>query len=98
MKFNSYSDEEADSALETTLSLIRPTRGRIRTPTSRIAVFAESYSEVWGCGVKRVLRVTLRFFSEFCSGNGILAVRNEICKYNGLGNGIATPHRPQDPL
>ena len=101
MKFNSDSEEEADSALETTMSLIRPTGGRIRTLTSRIAVFVESYSEFWGCGVKKVLRVTLAFFSEFCSGDGILAVRNEICKSNGLGNGIAPPplpHRFQYPL
>ena len=62
MKFNSESEEEADSALETTMSLIRPTGGRIRTLTSRIAVFVESYSEFWGCGMKKVLRVTLGFF------------------------------------
>ena len=36
---------EADSVLETTLSLIRPTRGKIRTLWSRIAGFVESYSE-----------------------------------------------------
>lgn len=62
MKFNSDSEEEADSALETTMSLIRPTGGRIRTLTSRIAVFVESYSEFWGCGAKKMLRVTLGFF------------------------------------
>ena len=30
-------------------------------------------------------------FSEFRCGNGILAVRNGICKLNGPGNGIGTP-------
>ena len=62
LKFNSDSEEEADSALETTLSLIRPTRGRIKTLTSLIAVLVESYSEFWGFGAKKMLRVTLGFF------------------------------------
>ena len=62
MKFNSDSEEEPDSALQTKMSLIRPTGGRIRTLTSRIAVFVESYSEFWECGMKKVLRVTLGFF------------------------------------
>ena len=67
MKFNSDSKEEPNSALETTMSLIRPTRGRIRTVTNRIAVFVESSSEFWGCGVKKMLRVTLGFFFLNCA-------------------------------
>ena len=82
MKFNSDSEEEVDSALETTMSLIRPTRVRVRTLTSRMAIFVESYLEavILGMWSEKVVCVTLGFFSEFCSGNGILAVGNGICK------------------